>query len=80
MNLIKRTYTLPEEVIIPFEEAVNRGGRSALLASLIHEWLEKRRLAELRSRVIEGCREMGAEYLEQERAYHRAEEEANRGS
>lgn len=79
MRLLKRTYTLPTEIIQPFEEAVGRGQRSALLASLLKDWLEARRRERLRREVVAGCQEMAEEYLALEQAYHTLEEEAHRG-
>lgn len=79
MGLLKRTYVLPEEVLRPFEETVARGQRSALVATLVRDWTDEQRRLELRKEVISGCREMASEYVEQERAYHLLEEEANRG-
>ena len=79
MKLLKRTYTLPAEILQPFEEAVDRGHRSALLAALVKDWLEARRRERLRGEILAGCREMAREYLAQERAYHPLEEEADRG-
>jgi hypothetical protein len=79
MRLLKRTYALPTEIVQPFEEAVDRGHRSALLASLLKNWLEGRRRESLRREVLAGCREMAEEYLAQEQAYHPLEEEVHRG-
>lgn len=79
MGLLKRTYSLPEEVLRPFEETVRRGQRSARLATLVREWTEEQRRLRLRKEIIAGCREMASEYLDQERDYHLLEEEANAG-
>ena len=79
MKLLKRTYTMPPDILQPFEEAVDRGHRSALLASLLKDWLEGRRRERLRREVLAGCQEMAEEYLAQEQAYHPLEEEAHRG-
>jgi metal-responsive CopG/Arc/MetJ family transcriptional regulator len=76
---LKRTYALPEEVLRPFEETVGRGQRSALLATLVRNWTDEQRRLKLRKEVIQGCQEMASEYVDQERAYHLLEEEANRG-
>jgi metal-responsive CopG/Arc/MetJ family transcriptional regulator len=78
MGLLKRTYSLPEEVLLPFEESVGKGDRSAFLAGLMRAWLDEQRRRKLRREVVAGCREMAAEYLDQERAYHSLEEEAER--
>jgi len=78
MGLLKRTYSLPEDVLNSFESVVSRGRRSAVLASLIEAWLEERRLKKLRADIVTGCREMAGEYLEQEKTYHPLEEEVDR--
>ena len=79
MRLLKRTYTLPEEVLLPFEEAVGRGQRSSLLAALLKGWLDEQRRKRLRKEIVAGCKEMAGEYLELEKAYHSLEEEADLG-
>lgn len=79
MDLLKRTFVLPEEVLRPFEETVGRGQRSALVATLIRDWTDEQRRLGLHQAIISGCREMASEYIEQERAYHLLEEEASRG-
>lgn len=79
MNALKRTFALPRETVQAFEKTVAAGNRSATVASLIEDWLDKLKRAELRRAVIEGCREMGEEYLATEREYHALEEEVHRG-
>jgi hypothetical protein len=79
MGLLKRTYALPEEVLRPFEAVVGKGKRSTLLTGLIRDWIEEQHLKKLRKGIVSGCREMSAEYLEQESSYHPFEEEAGRG-
>jgi len=76
--LPKRTYTLPQEVVEPFEEAVPTGRRSAVVANLMAGWLERRRQEQLRHEIVEGCREMAAEYLVVEGEFHALEEEVER--
>jgi hypothetical protein len=78
MRLLKRTYALPPETVERFEEAVASGRRSAVIADLIHDWLEARRREELRREIIEGCREMAAVYQEIERDYQPLDEELHR--
>jgi len=77
-RMVKRTYNLPPELISQWESQVEPGKRSALLAELIHEWLERRRRAAIRKDVIEGCRAMADISLELERDFHRLEEESER--
>jgi len=78
MNALKRTFALPRDTVQAFEKTVAAGNRSSTVAGLIEDWLDKRRRAELRRAVIEGCREMGEEYLATESEYHPLEEEVHR--
>jgi metal-responsive CopG/Arc/MetJ family transcriptional regulator len=78
MQLLRRTYSLPPETVDQFEQAVEPGQRSAVIADLLREWLERQRREQLRREVIEGCREMAELYLEIEREYHPLEEEVHR--
>jgi metal-responsive CopG/Arc/MetJ family transcriptional regulator len=78
MPLLKRTYTLPPDTVGAFEDAVDAGKRSAVVAALLQEWLERRRAEELRRDVIEGCQAMAAIYLEVEQEFHTLEEEVHR--
>lgn len=78
MPLLKRTYALPEETVLQFEQAVTPGQRSAMLASLLRVWLEERRREQLRQEIIAGCQDMAEIYLEVEQAYHPLEEEVQR--
>ncbi|HEX5269130.1 MAG TPA: hypothetical protein VFW33_01520 [Gemmataceae bacterium] len=78
MGLLKRTYTLPQETIEAFERSTPPGKRSALIAELMHEWLERQRRERLRREVIEGCREMADVYLAIEREFQPLEEEVER--
>ena len=79
MRMMKRTYALPENVVRPFEEAVERGQRSALLAGLLRFWLAEQRRKALRAEILEGCQEMAEEFLELEKSFRPLEEEAGRG-
>jgi metal-responsive CopG/Arc/MetJ family transcriptional regulator len=78
MRLQKRTYALPPETVREFDEAVQPGRRSTVVADLMQSWLDERRRARLREAVIEGCKEMADLYLEIEREYHPLEEEVER--
>jgi len=75
MQTQKRTYALPAETVQEFEQMVASGQRSATLARLIEDWLEKRREEALRQNIIEGCREMWDINVEIEREFHPLEEE-----
>ena len=79
MKSLKRTYALPEETIIRFEQKVGAGKRSAVLAELMENWLGQTQRQKLREEIIQGCREMADVYLEVEREYHPLEEEIHRG-
>ena len=78
MGLLKRTYALPTETVESFERSVASGQRSAVIATLLRDWLEAQRRERLRRDIIEGCREMADIYTEIEREYHPLEEEAHR--
>jgi len=78
MRLQKRTYALPPETVREFDEVVQPGRRSSVLANLMQTWLDERRRARLREAVIEGCQDMADTYLEIERDYHPLEEEVQR--
>ena len=79
MRLLKRTYALPPDILQQFEQTVAAGKRSAVIAGLLHAWLDQQRQEQLRRDVIEGCREMAEVYLAIERDYHPLEEEVHRG-
>ena len=78
MKTTKRTYALPSETIRRFEEIVEPGRRSRMLARFIDEWLAERERRALREAIIEGCRDMSDEYLEIEREMRPLSEEALR--
>ena len=79
MPVVKKTYALPSETVERFESVVKPGDRSALLAALLDEWVERKRRAELAKAVVEGCHEMASIYLDTEREFHPLEEEVTRG-
>lgn len=78
MAVVKKTYALPSKTVEQFESAVKPGQRSALLARLLDEWIDRRRRAELARAVVEGCKEMAEVYLDVEREFHPLEEEVER--
>lgn len=80
MPLLKRTYALPADTLERFEGAVAAGERSRALAEAIDTWVEERRRRALRAAVIEGCREMAAEYAALSEEFRPLEEEADRGA
>ena len=55
MTLRRRTYTLPEETLRQFEEAVAPRQRSSTIDTLLRAWLEQRQREQLRREIIEGC-------------------------
>lgn len=78
MRLKKRTYALPPDTIQEFDQVVQPGKRSAVVADLLQSWLDEQRRTRLREAVIEGCHDMAEIYLEIEREYHPLEEEVAR--
>ena len=78
MRLLKRTYSLPCETVERFERRVGPGKRSAVVKDLVEHWVDEEEKADLRSRIIEGCRDMSDVYLDMEREFHPLEEEASR--
>src|SRR5271165_4204516 len=75
MRLVKRTYVLPPDTLEEFEQTVSAGARSAVIAQLLEDWLQRRRREQLRQALIEGCRDMAEVYREVEAEYHPLEEE-----
>lgn len=78
MRPLKRTYSLPRETVERFEHRVGPGKRSAVVKDLVERWVDEEEKAELRNRIIEGCRDMDDVYLDMEREFHPLEEEASR--
>ena len=78
MRPLKRTYTLPADVLESFERQVAADKRSAVVAELLRDWLNQQRREQLRREVIAGCRDMADVYREVERAFHPLEEEVER--
>ncbi|MBI4559111.1 MAG: hypothetical protein HY706_16120 [Candidatus Hydrogenedentes bacterium] len=76
MPVVKKTYALPVATVERFEARVPPGKRSAVLAQLMHGWLEELRRSELARGIIEGCREMAEIYTDLEQDFHPLEEEA----
>ena len=79
-EVVKRTYVLPAERVKQFEAEIEPGRRSAFIARLIEDWLERRRKAELRAAIIEGCRDMTDIVRETSLEHHALEEEVERAS
>ena len=75
----KRTYALPQTTVEKFEQNVASGQRSAALARLIEDWLEKQQQETLERDIVEGCREMADVYLEIQREFEPLDVELTRG-
>jgi hypothetical protein len=78
MRLLKRTYTLPANTLKIFEQEVLPNQRDRIIAKLMRDWLDRPNREQLRSEVIEGCREMADVYLQIEQEFHPLEEEVHR--
>ncbi len=76
--MIKRTYKLPAETLAQFEQVIVPGKRSAMIDTLLREWLERQQRERLRQEVITGCREMAGEYLAIEQEFHAVDEVLHR--
>lgn len=75
MNLAKRTYTLPPSLLERYEQQLAPGQRSKIIAQLMEDWLAERERAELRSQVIEGCKQMASLYLEVDQEWNNSADE-----
>lgn len=78
MGLLKRTYVLPPDFLEQFEDEVEPGHRSAVIAELLHQWLSERRRQHLRAQVIKGCQDIAEVMLEIEREFNPLDEEIDR--
>ena len=77
---LKRTYALPVETVEQFERMAPPGKRSAMLAAIMADWVDRKRREELSRDIINGCREMAEIYLATEQEYHALEEEVEHGA
>ena len=75
MQLAKRTYTLPPDLLQRFERRLPPGDRSRSLAKIIEAWLAEREREELRQAVVEGCEAMKDEYQQIDREWAPAADE-----
>jgi metal-responsive CopG/Arc/MetJ family transcriptional regulator len=78
VKLLKRTYALPSQTLAKFEEVVDSGRRSAVVADLIDDYLEERKREALRRDLDEGCREMWDVYLETAKDWEATDDELHR--
>ena len=76
MRLAKRTYSLPPALLQRFEARLGSGERSEMIARLIGEWLDELDRAELREQVIAGCTDMAQVYLDMDKEWNGAADEA----
>lgn len=72
MRLARRTYFLPPEVVNRFETEVKAGDRSSVVGKLLATWLAERDRKALRGQIVAGCKELAADYLEEDRAWNLA--------
>jgi metal-responsive CopG/Arc/MetJ family transcriptional regulator len=63
MDVAKRTYVLPSDVLQRFEKVIAPGKRSAKVAEILEEWIHEREQEALRQDIIEGCKDMWEVYL-----------------
>ena len=77
-SLVKRTYFLPQTTATMFEESVAADKRSAVVATLIQDFVEAQQRQQLQQSIVEGCAEMRDVYLEIESEYHPLEEDVHR--
>ena len=78
MEYTKRTYALPADALRKFEQVVQPGQRSGLVASLIQEWLADRERQALRQSLAEGLEDMADIYREIEQEFNAIDEELHR--
>lgn len=78
MEYTKRTCALPVNALKKFEQAVQPGQRSGLVASLIQEWLTDRERQALRQSLSEGLADMADIYREIEQEFNASDEELHR--
>jgi metal-responsive CopG/Arc/MetJ family transcriptional regulator len=78
MSTVKRTYSLPAELVQRFEEQVASRKRSATLARVLQNWLEAEERQRLRAEIEEGLRDMAEEYLAIAREFEPLDAELDR--
>jgi metal-responsive CopG/Arc/MetJ family transcriptional regulator len=75
MALVKRTYSLPRELVTRFEKRIASGERSDFVAKLVAGWLDEQEREELRRQVIAGGTETADLYSEIDQDSHRISDE-----
>ena len=58
MEMAKRTYSLPLDILYRFESQIAPGKRSAKVVELIDAWAEEQERQEIRNGIIAGCKDM----------------------
>jgi hypothetical protein len=76
---VKRTYALPAGTINRFEQEVDPGRRSGVIAGLIDHYLEQKRREALRADIEEGLREMADIYRQVQAEFDAVDAETLRG-
>ena len=75
MRLAKRTYGLPPEIVTRFETQEEAGDRSSVAGKHMEEWLAEKARNKLKRQIVEGRKEMAADYLEEDSAWNSATDE-----
>jgi metal-responsive CopG/Arc/MetJ family transcriptional regulator len=75
MRLYKRTYSIEENILKAFENAVQSGNRSVVVTDLLRDYLAEKEREEIRQALITGLPEMSDLYLEESKAWYPLEEE-----
>ncbi len=78
MSTVKRTYSLPSDLVSRFEEQVAPRRRSRTLAQVLQHWLEVEERRRLRAEIEEGLRDMAEEYLAIAREFEPLDAELDR--
>ena len=78
MEYTQRTYALPADALLKFEQAVGPEQRSQIVAFLIQEWLVDRERHALRQALAEGLADMAGVYRDIEQEFNAADEELHR--
>ncbi len=74
----KRTYTLADATLTKFEHMADNGRRSAIVNTLVEDWIRNKEREELHRHIVAGCRDMADEMIAIEREFLSADEELHR--
>ena len=75
MHLRKRTYSIEEDTLKAFEQAVEAGKRSHVLRDLMREYIAEQEREKLRARIIAAAPLVNDFYREETKAWYPLEEE-----